>query len=567
MLTPEYLDTLPDAAVALWQRVEEMILREVGRRIALLGELDPLPPAARWQLWRFAQTQALRQDIVRLLARYSGRSDAVIRRLLQEGCSEALRLDDALYRAVGFAPSSADTSPALLNLLNAGYRQTLGSWHNLTATTARTVSSQFEAALDEAWLGVSSGAFGYDAAIRRAVDKLAGQMAGVTYPSGRKDTLEVAVRRCVLTGTGQTAAKLQLARAAEMGCRYVEVSAHSGARSDGSRGPSDHAFWQGKVYHLGGPDEYLGKQYAGFEEATGYGTGEGLCGWNCRHNFHPFWPGISVRNYTDEQLAAMNAPSREYRGKKYTGYELSQKRRALERRVRAAKRRLAAEQGAGLDTRKAAGQLAGAQKALNEFVRETGGKVDAGRTHTAENRASYRGETYQICKPEPEKVPLVSWEGITAEQARNLQQAHKTLLGSLVESEPGLEAGGYLDKDFRLISCVKGGEGKVAAGYQPPNAVGFAHNHPAGECFSPDDVFSFTATPRLRIMTVIGNNGNVYVLEKTGDYNAADLIHLYNNDYPELEAKNIGVDDYVKRMEEFLHEVERYGFIFRAFKL
>ena len=37
MLTPEYLDTLPDTLVSLWQRVEDDILRDIARRI---GKMD-----------------------------------------------------------------------------------------------------------------------------------------------------------------------------------------------------------------------------------------------------------------------------------------------------------------------------------------------------------------------------------------------------------------------------------------------------------------------------------------------------------------------------------------------
>lgn len=218
----------------------------------------------------------------------SGQNKSIIRQLLLDAGVETLATDDALYQALGFAPSAIDTNEALNNLLNAGYRQTLGTWQNLAATTANTVTGEFERALDRAWLQVSSGAFDYKTAIKRAVDSLAAHMAGVTYPSGHKDTLEVAARRAVLTGVNQTAAKLQLARAEEIGCEFVEVSAHAGARPE-------HAVWQGKVYHVGGAAELDGVLYEDFETTTGYGTGPGLCGWNCRHNFYPFFPGVSKR--------------------------------------------------------------------------------------------------------------------------------------------------------------------------------------------------------------------------------------------------------------------------------
>ena len=376
MLTPEYLDTLPDTLVSLWQRVEDDILRDIARRI---GKMDTVTETAAWQLWRLEQTRALRTDIVRLLAKYSGKSDTEIRRLLQEAGTRTLASDDALYQAMGLDPPNVNTSPALLNLLNAGYRQTRGTWQNFTRTTANTVTRQFENALDRAWLQVSSGAFDYKTAIKRAVDGLSQDMKYITYPTGHRDTLEVAVRRAVLTGVNQTACKLQIARADEMGCEFVEVSAHSGARSDGSRGPRDHAWWQGKVYHRGSAVEYNGERYESFEDATGYGTGEGLCGWNCRHNFHPFWPGISVPNYTPERLAELNARNIGYNGKMYTRYEIDQQQRELERRVRAAKRKYLAESAADVDTAQAAVQLSYARHKLKAFVQATGGRADSAR--------------------------------------------------------------------------------------------------------------------------------------------------------------------------------------------
>lgn len=376
MLTPDYLDTLPDAVVELWQQVEDDILRDIARRIGALDELEPLTPAAQWQVWRYEQVQACHQDAISLLAKYSGKSRDVIRQTLLDAGLETLASDDALYQALGFAPSAIDTNETLNNLLNAGYRQTLGTWRNLTATTANTVTGEFERALDRAWLQVSSGAFSYDVAIRRAVDGLAAHMNGVTYPSGHKDTLEVAVRRAVLTGTNQTCAKLQLARAEEMGCEFVEVSAHAGARPE-------HALWQGKVYHIGGAVELDGVWYEDFETATGYGTGPGLCGWNCRHNFYPFFPGVSKRLYDDAALAKLADKTVEYGGKMYTEYEIRQMQRALERQVRKAKRQFLTEQAAGVDTTRASARLRDARRALNGFLDATGGKLSAARTDVA----------------------------------------------------------------------------------------------------------------------------------------------------------------------------------------
>lgn len=74
------------------------------------------------------------------------------------------------------------------------------------------------------------------------------------------------------------------------GCDLVEVTAHSGARPE-------HAEWQGKVYSRSGKSS----KYPSLVEATGYGTGPGLGGWNCRHSMFPYYEGMS-RVYIDEEL-------------------------------------------------------------------------------------------------------------------------------------------------------------------------------------------------------------------------------------------------------------------------
>lgn len=374
MLAPDYLDHAPDRLVLLWQQVEDDILRDVARRIS---KMESLTPTANWQLWRYEQTEALRQDVVKKLARYTGKSEAEIRRLMQEAATRAMEAEDEIYYHYGKEPTPFADNATLQALLNAGYQQTAGTFHNLTATTANTVSGQFEAALDRAHLKVSSGAFDYKSAIKGAVDSLADTMKYVTYPTGHTDTLEVAARRAVLTGVNQTGAKLQVARADEMGVEFFETTAHGGAR------PS-HAEWQGRQFHRGGAVDYMGKHYPDFEAATGYGTGAGLCGWNCSHTFFAIFPELGAPPaWTQESLEALNARDIEYNGGRYTRYEISQMQRARERTVRKYKRRYLAEDAAGADTTASAVKLRQARQELADFISATGGRADSSRTSVA----------------------------------------------------------------------------------------------------------------------------------------------------------------------------------------
>ena len=396
MLPPSTLDQMPDAFVQLWQQVEDDILRDVARRIS---KMEALTPTANWQLWRYEQTEALRQDVVKKLARYTGRSEAEIRRLMQEAATRAMENEDEIYYHYGKEPTPFSENATLQALLNAGYQQTAGTFHNLTATTANTVSGQFEAALDRAHLKVSSGAFDYKNAVKSAVDSLADTMKYVTYPTGHTDTLEVAARRAVLTGVNQTGAKLQVARADEMGVEFFETTAHGGAR------PS-HAEWQGRQFHRGGAVDYMGKHYPDFEAATGYGTGAGLCGWNCRHTFFAIFPELGAPPaWTQESLEALNARDIKYNGGRYTRYEISQMQRARERTVRKYKRRYLAEDAAGADTTASAVKLRQARQDLADFISATGGRADSARTSVAGfGRSEGSKATWAAKKQEPRGI-------------------------------------------------------------------------------------------------------------------------------------------------------------------
>ena len=87
-----------------------------------------------------------------------------------------------------------------------------------------------------------------------------------------------------MTGVNQLSMRMTDFLADELGCEFLEVTAHAGAR------PS-HRVWQGEVYHRGGEKD----GYPDLEETTGLGRVDGLCGAHCRHGYHPFFPGISER--------------------------------------------------------------------------------------------------------------------------------------------------------------------------------------------------------------------------------------------------------------------------------
>lgn len=71
------------------------------------------------------------------------------------------------------------------------------------------------------------------------------------------------------------------------------------------------------------------EKYPDFIESTGFGTGGGLCGWNCRHNFIPFDPKTMNNNLKQYGLEENEK-----------AYKISMYQRLCERRIRKSKRKV-----------------------------------------------------------------------------------------------------------------------------------------------------------------------------------------------------------------------------------
>lgn len=317
MLTPQTLDKLPDELISLIDELQTDIIKSIAKK---LTKADYLTPSAEWQLYKAQQLRLSTNEVNKLLAKYTGKSKREIGRLYTEACKEAINNDAKIYRMAGKDSTSFTRSVAFSNALKAGIINANGMMSNFTRSMVQSYRKTVTHLMDNAYFKVLSGAFSPQEAIYSVVAELASKgIQSVTYPSGRNDWADVAIRRAVITGIGQTTGRMQLDLAVEMGCDLVEVTSHMGAR------PS-HAEWQGKIYSISGKS----KKYPPLS-VTGYGTGAGLKGWNCRHDFYPFFEGISERVSLPIDKAE-NAKE----------YELSQKQRSMERAIRKSKRGLAA---------------------------------------------------------------------------------------------------------------------------------------------------------------------------------------------------------------------------------
>lgn len=347
-LTPEQLGQASARLDGLTQRLEKTILDDICRRIAKAGTVTD---TAEWQILRLKEMGEANDVIEKAVSDYTKLSAEEVRQLFHEAAQVSDDFYAEMYTQSGkpFVPVEENTY--MQQLITATVDQTNNELVNLTqsmgfavrqadgSTAFQPVAKAYQSTLDLAQMQVATGTFDYTTAIRNSVRTLTdGGLYFVEYESGHRNRADVAARRAVLTGLSQMTGQVSKHNAEELETDIVEVTAHAGAR------PS-HAEWQGRRYSLSGKS----KEYPSLEEATGYGTGDGLKGWNCRHDFYPVIPGISPPAYTEEQLANIDPPPIEYNGKTLTYYECTQKQRVMETAMRKTKREIIAAQASGDD--------------------------------------------------------------------------------------------------------------------------------------------------------------------------------------------------------------------------
>lgn len=366
-------DRIDSMVVPLEEKLEAFYLHALTDSARSLSQVlrakNGLNPALFYTNKQLYSNQ-LYDKIVARIAKLSGHTEKELRLIFKQAGLESMKDDAAMIGKLGLEVPELATSDVLTGAVNAVFARTNVVLQNLTRSIAYQAETAFIAAADDAYLAVSTGALGIDQAIKQGVLNLAEQGVRVlNSQTGRVEQADVAIKRNVWTGINQATGDMTLAMAAEVGTDYVEVSAHPGARNKGA-GPMNHASWQGKVYSISGKDA----KYEALIPTTGYGTGPGLLGYNCRHSLFLFFEGYEKPTYTQSELDRMNNTTVTYNGKQMDLYEATQQQRYLERGVRDWKRKAAMFEAAGLGEEYG---LAGLkikdwQEKLRDFTKQTG---------------------------------------------------------------------------------------------------------------------------------------------------------------------------------------------------
>ena len=343
-LTPEQLQNIPENIVQLYRDLEEFIIDDIARRIAKTGQLTE---TAKWQLERAKDLSM--DNIEKEIERVLGLANEELENTFKQSALTSVQAESKIYKEAINKEIKIKGNTLLEKVLEAAIKQTKGELKNISQSLGfaqivngkivyKDIAKFYQESVDLALMQVNSGVLNSNEAIKQAVKKLADSgLRTVDYENGWSNRVDVAVRRAVVTGSNQMCHKMTELTMKELECEFVETTAHAGARPD-------HQEWQGQVFCYKGKSD----KYPDFVSSTGYGTGEGLAGYNCRHSFSPFFPGISKRAYSEEHLNNIDPEPFEYDGKTYTYYEALQHQRKLETSIRQKKRELITYNAAGL---------------------------------------------------------------------------------------------------------------------------------------------------------------------------------------------------------------------------
>lgn len=350
MLEPGYLSEITYELEEMYYNLETEIIKDIAERIKL-NDYN-MTSTAEYQKAVLQSLGKSQSQIVDEISKTLDISKRKVKDIIANSSYRSVEADNEIFELAfkeGKIPSFNYSRESLKAIINSGIKALNTEIGNICKTTAKSYQKAFMEASNEAYLAIQSGAFGYDQAITNVIKKLSKNGLGVIeYRSGARRRVDGAIRNAVRTAINQTACKCQDKNFEDMGGNLVEVTSHMGARPT-------HASWQGGIYWR--REKY--KNYRNFEQATGYGTGDGLAGWNCRHSFYPYFEGLSTPSFEKYDLNE----NEDY-------YNYTQEQRYNERMIREWDRRNQVCKAAGIDNSKEVAKVREWRKRQTDFLKE-----------------------------------------------------------------------------------------------------------------------------------------------------------------------------------------------------
>ena len=517
-------DLYDDLAERIVHGAQERFVAELTERLVEMFETGVAEPD------RYAVAlAAAHAECMGVWARWEGRVSAEVEAAFREALGQA---DEEIVESLAAAHSDgvspmlrAQATAAAVNAIGEAARATASIVRRQNVALSQTAPDAYYAALGEALTRLEMGE-GREAVMARAMAAMADAgIETVDYRSGRRTTIDAAVRRHVVTQQSQCRADLLERRMDEWGHDLVFTSSHYGAR------PS-HRPWQGRVFSRTGATP----GYRTLAEGTGYGSPGGLCGCNCRHSFFPYTKQTKLpsRDFSAQE-ARTGLTSDEY-------YAATQRQRAYEREVRKVKREVGLGQRDGHDMAAQRMRLGVLQRRLREHCEANALRRDYSRERAygvdeqpralilsmAENRARQERKAYRVDTRRVQSKGYASMvrgqfgacgDIALADARRMLAHRAGTACEDLYAYDltEGRRLGSVTSSKARQsVEPSERMRERVAAAVRAGHDVATLHNHPGSSMPSAADLRALKASG-ARMGAIAAHDGTLYTYELVGE--------------------------------------------------
>ena len=479
-----------------------------------------------------AYERSLLRQIQKELKKLKKSSKALVEQLVKENYKTGLQslIDDLI---------KDDTAPRLFNMfsgLNTSQIELITQNANIDLNKAiNIVGRRVQDAVREASIEATAEKLTTGQTIREMQknlqDKLKQQnLTAVEYANGTKMPIEKYAETVARSTTAETQNKAKVIQGQDWGYDLVRFTEHSPTCEVCS-------MYQGRVYALtkeAANGKYKGSKGQALHFPYLYDTalisGYSTIHPNCRHRLSVLPAGAYTAAEMEEFSRKSMQPFEDMRSdkeRKAYAQEQAVKRKRNESRKQYEKIKTALPNDAPKTFAAFVKMKSAKSERYKELLKDYRTVIGIAKEQESGIINDSNSNYYTITDKAINSVPLVKVDGFTDEQNYLLQEAHKQLLQKAKTEKLGVEMSAVYDMDMKQIGKTRTEHNVGRVGIDNPSEpyIGI-HNHGSDETFSISDIEGFIRRNNMRMLTVVGSKGSIYILKKS---DKCDIIGFFDH--------------------------------------
>ena len=479
-----------------------------------------------------AYERSLLRQVQKELKKLKKSSKALVEQLIKENYKTGLQslIDDLL---------KDNTAPRLFNMfseLNISQIELITQNANIDLNKAiNIVGRRVQDAVREAGVEATAEKLTTGQTIREMQknlqDKLKQQnLIAVEYANGTKMPIEKYAETVARSTTAETQNKAKVIQGQDWGYDLVRFTEHSPTCEVCS-------MYQGRVYALtkeAANGKYKGSKGQALHFPYLYDTalisGYSTIHPNCRHRLSVLPAGAYTAAEMEEFSRKSMQPFEDMRSdkeRKAYAQEQAVKRKRNESRKQYEKIKTALPNDAPKTFAAFVKMKSAKSERYKELLKDYRTVIGIAKEQESGIINDSNSNYYTITDKAINSVPLVKVDGFTDEQNYLLQEAHKQLLQKAKTEKLGVEMSAVYDMDMKQIGKTRTEHNVGRVGIDNPSEpyIGI-HNHGSDETFSISDIEGFIRRNNMRMLTVVGSKGSIYILKKS---DKCDIIGFFDH--------------------------------------